>query len=139
MRNHFISSTTPMLRNMSVSRPAWRLVQPLQSATHPLGLRAQRGVRNYSVFTKDWKGSNTEDHIRSRSDKGDNEDVHAEASSSATKEREENAGVGDDSKSGAVTERGGSKSSKKAKQDHPKAPEPVVGMNEERGRKGDQD
>ncbi|KAJ5576920.1 hypothetical protein N7535_003846 [Penicillium sp. DV-2018c] len=139
MSNHYICSTAPILRNMSVSRPAWRLAQPLQSATRPLGLRVQRGVRNNSGLTKDWTGSNTKDHIRNRSKIGDDEDVHAEAVSSATGDREQNAGIADDSKSEAITERGGSKSAKKAKESHPKAPEPVIGMNEERGRKGNQE
>lgn len=106
---------------------------PLQSAIQPPILRAQLGVRNYSIF-KDWKGSTQEDHTHVRSEHGDTEDVHSEASASARKERQANEGIADDSKSQAITERGGVKHAKKAKEEHPKAPEPVIGMNDERSK-----
>ncbi|CAI7614087.1 unnamed protein product [Penicillium glandicola] len=135
MRNHCISSAKPMVHRMSILRPRWRVIIPLQSAIHPPVLRAALGVRNYSIF-EDWKGSSAEDHIRKRAKKGDAEDIHSEAAASGLKERKTNQGLADDTKSQGTTERGGSKYGKKAKEEHPKAPEPVIGMNDERPKKG---
>jgi hypothetical protein len=47
-------------------------------------------------------------------------------------DREKNYGAGNTGTSDAATERGGRKNERKVKQDHPKAPEPVLGMNDER-------
>ncbi|KAJ5284343.1 hypothetical protein N7497_000374 [Penicillium chrysogenum] len=131
MRHHCISSATAILHGMSVSRQSWRVVLPLQSAIQPLVLRAPLGVRNYSIF-EDWKGSSAEEHIRKRSEKGDTDDVHSEAAASGLRERRANQGLADETKSQGMTERGGTKYGKKAKEEHPKAPEPVIGMNDER-------
>lgn len=92
------------------------------------------GVRNYAIF-KDWKGS--EEHTKERSKKGDTADVHASASASGMKERETNQGSGDGTKSQGTTETGGTKYSSQAKKENPKAPEPIIGMNDERGKKGE--
>ncbi|KUM65582.1 hypothetical protein ACN42_g1472 [Penicillium freii] len=124
-----------MLHSMSISRQPWRVILPLQSATHPPFLRAQLAVRDYSIF-KDWKGSSAEDHTRKKTKKGDTEDVHSEAAASGLKERKTNQGLADETKSHGMTERGGTKYGKKAKQEYPKAPEPVIGMNDERPKKG---
>jgi hypothetical protein len=131
MRHHCISSATAILHGMSVSRQSWRVILPLQSAIQPLVLRAPLGVRNYSIF-EDWKGSSAEEHIRKRSEKGDTDDVHSEAAASGLRERRANQGLADETKSQGMTERGGTKYGKKAKEEHPKAPEPVIGMNDER-------
>ncbi|CAI7578954.1 unnamed protein product [Penicillium palitans] len=135
MRNHCISSAMPMLHSMSISRQPWRVIPPLQSAIHRPFLRAQLGVRDYSIF-EDWKGSSAEDHTRKRSKKGDTEDVHSEAAASGLKERKTNQGLADETKSHGTTERGGTKYGRKAKEEHPKAPEPVIGMSDERPKKG---
>jgi hypothetical protein len=50
------------------------------------------------------------------------------------KERERNEGIADDTKQQGTTERGGRKHGQKAKEEHPAAPEPVIGMNDERAR-----
>ncbi|CDM28562.1 unnamed protein product [Penicillium roqueforti FM164] len=131
MRNHCIFSATSMLHNMSVSRQPWRVILPLQSVIRPPVLRAPLGVRYYSIF-EDWKGSSAEDHIRKRSQKGDTDDVHSEAAASGLEERRAYQGIADDSKSQGMTERGGTKHGKKAKEEHPNAPEPIIGMNDER-------
>ncbi|OQE07841.1 hypothetical protein PENVUL_c012G00728 [Penicillium vulpinum] len=120
---------------MSVSRQAWRVSLLLQSAIHPPVLRAPLGARDYSVF-EDWKGSSAEEHTRKRAKHGDTEDIHSEAAASALKERKANQGIADETKSHGITERGGTKYGKKAKEEHPKAPEPVIGMNDERPKKG---
>ncbi|KAG0154858.1 hypothetical protein Pdw03_2129 [Penicillium digitatum] len=119
---------------MSASRQRWHAILPLQSVLHPPVLRAQPGIRDYSIF-EDWKGSSAEDHTRKRSKRGDTEDVHSEAAASGLKERKTNQGLADDTKSQGMTERGGTKYGKKAKEQHPKAPEPVIGMNDERSKK----
>ncbi|KAJ5793736.1 hypothetical protein N7457_000335 [Penicillium paradoxum] len=134
MPNYYIAPFTPMMRSMSVSRPHSRLVLRLHSVMQPPVLCAHFGVRKYSIF-KDWKGSTPEDHSHKRSEKGDTEDIHSEASASARRERVESHGIADDSISQAITERGGTKREKQAKEEHPKAPEPVIGMNDERQKK----
>ncbi|KAJ6181025.1 hypothetical protein N7519_011486 [Penicillium mononematosum] len=91
------------------------------------------GSENYSIF-EDWKGSSAEEHVRKRSKKGDTEDVHSEAAASGLRERRTNQGLADETKSQGMTERGGTKYGKKAKEEHPKAPEPVIGMNDERAK-----
>ncbi|CAG8286478.1 unnamed protein product [Penicillium salamii] len=116
------------LYNMSIARLPYRRILPLPS-TQPV-LRAT-SVRHYAIF-KDWKGN--EEHTTERSKKGDTTDVHAEASASGMKERETNEGVADGTKSQGTTERGGTKYSSKAKKENPKAPEPIIGMNDERGK-----
>ncbi|KAJ5826765.1 hypothetical protein N7447_003528 [Penicillium robsamsonii] len=120
---------------MFVPQQTWRVILPLQSVIHPLVLRAPLGIRHYSIF-EDWKGSSAEDHTRKRAQKGDAEDIHSEAAATGLRERKTNQGLADDTKSQGITERGGTKYGKKAKEEHPKAPEPVIGMNDERPKKG---
>ncbi|KAJ5627732.1 hypothetical protein N7490_009960 [Penicillium lividum] len=93
------------------------------------------GVRHQSTMNK-WTGSSTDDHSTQRSKKGDTYDIASEASASGMEERQENQGIADKTKSQATTQRGGIESSKKAKAEHPAAPEPIIGMNDERARKG---
>lgn len=93
--------------------------------------RALQTTRNYSI-TKDWKGSPTEAHAKERAKKGDSFDVHAAPAASGMQERDVNEGIADDTKSQGMTERGGRKQAKKAKEEHPAAPEPIIGMNDER-------
>lgn len=72
------------------------------------------------------------DNTVKRAKSGDTQDPSAAAAASGMKEREANEGIADDSKSGATTERGGMKNAEKAKREHPAAPEPIIGMNDER-------
>ncbi|KXG49159.1 uncharacterized protein PGRI_030290 [Penicillium griseofulvum] len=122
-----------MLRTMSVSRQSWRVILPLRSAIHPPVHHVPLGARYYSIF-EDWKGSSAEEHTRKRAQKGDVEDVHSEAAATGLRERKTSHGLADDTKSQGITERGGTKYGKKAKEEHPKAPEPVIGMNDERAK-----
>lgn len=125
MRIHLIySSRLPI---MSISRLPVRRMLPLQSTVRS-GTYAS-AVRNYSIF-KEWKGS--DENTVERSKKGDTTDVEAKSSASGMQERKTYEGVADESKSQGMTERGGSKHGKKAKEEHPKAPEPIIGMNDER-------
>ncbi|KAJ5771375.1 uncharacterized protein N7511_003426 [Penicillium nucicola] len=105
-----------------------RLIQPLQSA---LPILRTSNIRQYSL-KKDWKGSSTDEHAVRRAKSGDTADIPSSASLSGMNERRLNEGVADDTKSQGMTERGGSKQGKKAKEEHPNAPEPIIGMNDER-------
>ncbi|KAJ5161665.1 hypothetical protein N7492_007057 [Penicillium capsulatum] len=93
------------------------------------------GVRGISLF-KNWKGASSEEHTTERSKRGDTNDPTSNASAAGLKERQENENIADASKSQGTTERGGQKHGKKAKQEHPEAPEPIIGMNDERAQKG---
>lgn len=87
--------------------------------------------RWYSIF-EGWKGSSTHDSAPERAGKGDKDDPAAEASAAGMEERYVNEGIPDATKSQGTTERGGRKHGKKAKEEHPNAPEPIIGMNDER-------
>ncbi|KAJ5728834.1 uncharacterized protein N7483_003342 [Penicillium malachiteum] len=93
------------------------------------------GVR-YNSITKEWKGASTEDHNTRRSQKGDTHDPASSAAAAGMKERKANEGIADETKSSGITQRGGVKHGRKAKQEHPAAPEPIIGMNDERAQKG---
>ncbi|KAJ5987474.1 hypothetical protein N7451_011839 [Penicillium sp. IBT 35674x] len=113
------------------SRPSILLKRTIaQPAFFALG-----GVRHNSI-TKQWKGASADDHTTQRSKKGDNYDIHSDASASGMEEKRQNEGIADKTKSQGMTRRGGTESGKKAKSEHPAAPEPVLGMNDERAQKG---
>ncbi|KAI9368671.1 hypothetical protein BJX61DRAFT_546310 [Aspergillus egyptiacus] len=94
-------------------------------------------ARPNSGLAQDWKGSGQEKHATTRSKKEhDNTDPETIAANRTREDREENFGVGGTGISDAATERGGRKNEREVKKDHPKAPEPVIGMNDERAQKG---
>ncbi|KAJ6109178.1 hypothetical protein N7486_001412 [Penicillium sp. IBT 16267x] len=93
------------------------------------------GVRHESI-TNSWKGASTDDHTTQKKQRGDTYDVPSSASASGQKERQQSEGIADKTKSQGMTQRGGVEHGKKAKAEHPAAPEPVIGMNDERGEKG---
>ncbi|OKP06434.1 hypothetical protein PENSUB_6424 [Penicillium subrubescens] len=93
---------------------------------------APQGARLQSV-AKEWKGAHPEEHSIPRAKRGDTHDPSADAVSSGMEERDVNEGIADDTKSQATTQRGGRKEERKAKKEHPAAPEPIIGMNDERG------
>ncbi|KAJ5975671.1 hypothetical protein N7481_009378 [Penicillium waksmanii] len=93
-------------------------------------------VRSQSYTQSSGRSDDIKDGSVQRAKKGDTSDPGAAAVASGLEEREANEGIADDSKSGATTERGGSKHAAKAKREHPAAPEPIIGMNDERARKG---
>ncbi|KAJ5658698.1 uncharacterized protein N7484_002347 [Penicillium longicatenatum] len=97
----------------------------------PANFFASGGVRHESI-TKQWKGASKDDHATERSKKGDTHDINSDASASGMKEREQSEGIADKTKSQGMTQRGGTEGGKKAKAEHPAAPEPVIGMNDER-------
>ncbi|KAL4743292.1 hypothetical protein BDV11DRAFT_166415 [Aspergillus similis] len=94
-------------------------------------------ARHNSGIFQDWKGSggekSTTHRVQKENDKTDPETIAAKRT---MEDREENFGVGNRGESDAATERGGAKNAEKVKKDHPKATEPVIGMNDERAEKG---
>ena len=117
------------LRNILVRhRPSIR-AEPFSARR--TAIYAPGGVQYKSLFN-DWKGSSTEDHSTKRSKNWDTNEPTSDAAASGMKERERNEGIADDTKSAGMTERGGRKESREAKQEHPEAPEPIIGMNDER-------
>ncbi|RAL13204.1 uncharacterized protein BO97DRAFT_442637 [Aspergillus homomorphus CBS 101889] len=102
--------------------------------------QALRAITPVSVQSRrlnsSWVGTNQDDHAVNRQKKRDTTDPETDASSAGLKDREEKHGLPDSSKPQGATERGGLKHERKAKSEHPKAPEPILGMNDERGQRG---
>ncbi|OKL64490.1 hypothetical protein UA08_00872 [Talaromyces atroroseus] len=96
---------------------------------------ASNGTKKEPKF-QEWKGSSTQDHAINRASRNDITDPEVEGVASGREERKQNASVADATKSSATTERDLGQNAKKAKQEFPKAPEPVIGMSDERGQKG---
>ncbi|KAL3468011.1 hypothetical protein BJX64DRAFT_246688 [Aspergillus heterothallicus] len=131
-----------MSRNLSSASRIYGplALRPLSTSLSPVAaLLPSSGVqaRPNSGITKDWKGSSGEKHATHRVQKeNDATDPQTIGSKRSMNDREENYGTGNSAKSDAATERGGRKNERKVKEDHPKAPEPVIGMNDERAQKG---
>jgi len=108
-----LSTYAPLLRpNVSSS-----LQTPLQTRLASAG--SHQG-------NPDWSGRQTEENVANR---GDELDVQSGASQSGKRERES----GDEKQSQATTEKDAGNQNEQAKKDHPEAPGPVIGMNDERG------
>lgn len=73
-----------------------------------------------------WEGRQLEEHVTNRKDELN---VQSSASKSGVQER----AAGDSEQSSAISEKDHGDQNKKAKKDHPEAPGPVIGMNDERG------
>ena len=74
-------------------------------------------------MSRKWEGSTTKDHI---TETDDSHNVQIDGAKSGALDRASKDG------SSAATEKDQGKSNEKAKKDHPKAPEPIIGMNDER-------
>lgn len=73
-----------------------------------------------------WSGRQSSEHVTNQ----DQElDIHSSASKSGQRQRAE----GDGRDSSAATEKDPGNQNEKAQKDHPEAPGPVIGMNDERG------
>lgn len=131
--NTRIQSSASKLHNLLVPRPPTPCLLPLRSIWQPAAIHTPRSVqaRLNSGLGKDWKGTGAEDNAVNRAEKNDTTDPTTDASASVMQDRKE--GGGNDAKPQGATEKGGSQHGKKAKQEHPKAPEPIIGMNDERG------
>lgn len=73
-----------------------------------------------------WEGRQPEEHVTNRED---GLDIQSSASKSGKQER----AAGSSAQSSAASEKDHGDQNKKAKEDHPEAPGPVIGMNDERG------
>ena len=83
-------------------------------------------VRHGGSSSADWKGRQSDEHITNRDD---NLNVQASASKSGKSER----AAGAEGASGATSEEDKGNQNEQAQKDHPEAPGPVIGMNDERG------
>ena len=79
-----------------------------------------------STGTPDWSGRKADEHVSNRKDELD---VQSAASQSGHRER----ATGDEKQSQATTEKDSGNQNEQAQRDHPEAPGPVIGMNDERG------
>lgn len=126
-QNHHISTSALKSRDMFPTQ----LVRSTIRTRILAPPRARQFSRNYGLL-KEWKGSDSTDSSINRARKGDTNEPTSEATASGFKEREANSGIQDDTKQQGATERGGRKHAQKAKEEHPAAPEPIIGMNDER-------
>lgn len=129
--NNRIPVSTSRLSNLLLSHPPRSSALRTRSTAQPTAIYTNSGARGYSLF-KGWKGSDPDAHSIRRAKEGDTEDPQSEATASGMEEREQNEGIADQTQSQGMTERGGRKQAEKAKKEHPKAPEPIIGMNDER-------
>ncbi|PKY08919.1 hypothetical protein P168DRAFT_323965 [Aspergillus campestris IBT 28561] len=119
-------------------RPPLPCLLPLQSVWQPVVFPTPGYMRSRLYGSSPTPGtqSSTKDHAVDRAKRGDTTDPTSDAAAAGMKEREEREGQADRSKSQATTQRQGSQEAEKAKKEHPNAPTPIIGMNDERGEKG---
>ncbi|KAE8153870.1 hypothetical protein BDV25DRAFT_9338 [Aspergillus avenaceus] len=136
--NSRLPVSAPQLRSFLIPRPPRPCLLPLQSVWQPTEFHTPKSVqtRLYGILTQDWEGTSPEDHVVERRRKRDTTDPTVSGADAGMQEREEAEGVADSSKQQGATEREGAKHGKQAKREHPKAPAPIIGMNDERGHKG---
>ena len=97
----------------------------LLRATFPRSLPPLTPHR-FASSTSDWSGRQGHEHVTNRKDELD---VQSGASQSGKRER-----AADDNKaSQGTSEKDSGNQNEQAKKDHPEAPGPVIGMNDERG------
>lgn len=139
--NRFPSSTSRVRQLLTphLIRPSFL---PVQSIVRPAGIPAPYGVsarfksdsmEASSLKSREWRGTSTDDHAINRTKKHDITDPQMESTQSGQGERERNEAIADASKSSSTTERDVNKSQERAKKEHPHAPEPVIGVNDEKG------
>ncbi|KAL1969477.1 hypothetical protein VTN77DRAFT_8915 [Rasamsonia byssochlamydoides] len=129
------------VRRILILRPPRPYLFPLRSILQPASLPTPNSVRarlkGDTIHAKgafnDWTGTTTQDHAINRANNKDITDPEIESTVSGRQEHVENEGIADQSKSQATTQRDLGRNSKRAKEEHPAAPEPVIGMNDERG------
>ena len=78
-----------------------------------------------SLLSGTWDGRQAEEHVTNRKD---SLDIQSAASKSGKQTRAE-----DSHQSGATSEKDTGNHNERAQKDHPEAPGPVIGMNDERG------
>ena len=108
---------------MSITLRTLRL--PLSRTSH-LHNGIPLAIRHASTSSPDWQGRQSSEHVSNR---GDELDIQSGASQSGKRERASN----DENKSQAASEKDKGNQNEQAQKDHPEAPGPVIGMNDERG------
>lgn len=89
-----------------------------------LPLQAACRIFSTASVSKKWEGSKPKDHI---TETDDSHNVQIDGAKGGATDRASSDG------SIAATEKDSGKSNQKAEAEHPKAPAPVIGMNDERG------
>lgn len=112
--------------NMAVLRTLVRaqpVLHPFRSYPQPLLSASQC---RFASGTSDWSGRQPQEHVSNRKDELD---VQSGASQSGKRER----ATDDENASQGTSEKDSGNQNEQAKKDHPEAPGPVIGMNDERG------
>ncbi|KAH8811177.1 hypothetical protein F5884DRAFT_854537 [Xylogone sp. PMI_703] len=117
------------------TQPIQHPVRPCNISERPNGIR-YKGTREINR----WSGASKGDHATNKKKQGDIADPQTEGAEIGQKEREQYENIPDNApdaeQSQGTTERDQGSFNKKAKDEHPGAPEPVMGMNDEKGSKG---
>jgi hypothetical protein len=130
------------LQNILVPRLPHPYPLRVQSILRPVDLTALSRIHARLVnekisatrYTGGWSGASGEDHAINRVKKRDVTDPEVKSTAEGQQERTENEGIANGTKSQATTERNLGGSDERTKEEHPAAPEPVIGMNDERGK-----
>jgi hypothetical protein len=80
--------------------------------------------------TENWKGSPPKDHV---TEDGDKYNVQHDGSKLGRQERAEGGTGEGTSNATSIAEKDGQNSRSKTKKEHPEAPGPIIGMEDERG------
>lgn len=129
-----------IIRPNLLSSPRLFQHQPLlhtRTATTTMRPLIQSGLPKHRVTQRRqaWTGSDPSEHV---TNSADNLDIQTNASKAGRSDRAQGAGGGSEGgeRGGLAqsrTEQDARSSNERAKQDHPEAPGPVIGMNDERG------
>lgn len=129
----------PLPRTRIASLSSLSQLRPTTTTPFPTTTKQTQPTRPISIsgaydkLSNKWRGMPPEEHAVDRTKhNADTTDPETKASSLGMSERDRKEGIADRSQSQATTERGGSGYGRKAKKEHPRAPEPVIGMNDER-------
>lgn len=105
---------------------AFRVPSSAIRSIRPFSISSQFCAKNTNA--SDWAGRPASEHVTNREDS--EPDIQSSASKSG---KEERAGEPGYAGSGAANEKDPGNQNEQAKKDHPEAPGPVLGMNDERG------
>ncbi|CAD6570375.1 MAG: hypothetical protein ASARMPRED_003668 [Alectoria sarmentosa] len=100
----------------------------LLRTTFPISSRSLPSLTQhcFASSTSDWSGRQPQEHVANRKDELD---VQSGSSQSGKRER----AAGNENASQGTSEKDSGNQNEQAKKDHPEAPGPVIGMNDERG------
>lgn len=122
------STASTSSQSESPTMPVPRISLPRPTALKPkLPRIPPRVFRPFSTSgppLRAWTGRGPDEHVN---DRADEKDVQSQEAQQGKREK-----ASGDSHSQAITEKGG-EPNKKAEQENPEAPKPVIGMNDERG------